>query len=247
MLWCFVFSFLGLMIGFRMIDFLIHHQIYERQYQKLFSVVLVVIVFLVGNVLKGSAGLSLLVLAVAWFLPAVALLIQEIVRRSDFERNILPYLDSILISLQMGRSFREALSELCRGQSGPGQFYLQELNSLLQFSNFERKKSKSALFEEVLIEFLALNRSSHKVYDQVKALRRKISTRQNFQKKAKQVTAQVRAQALILLFLYIALFAYTLCTHSFYKTQKILFVSMALFILGAWINYRVPRGFKWKT
>ncbi len=247
MVWCFVYSFFGLLIGFRTIDFLRTHQIYESRFQLRLNLLIVIFVFASEKVFSGHLSLQIVVLMLLWFLPAIALAAQERRRRFDFEKNILSYLDSILISLQVGRSFREAVSDLVASQVGPGRFYLHELNSLLQFSNNERAKSKSTLFEEVLHEFLSFNRSSHRVYDQVKALRRKIGTCQAFQKKSGQVTLQVRAQSLILVILFLALFFYTLLSFDFHKTQKILAVAAVMFIVGTWANFKIPRRFKWKV
>ena len=243
----FIISFFGMFVGLRTVDFLISSQLIVSLSQQQIRVVFVLIYLIFEIFVKPPLILNLALDFFLLILPATAFLVQERLRRIDFEKNLVNYLDVVLISLQMGRSFRESVSDLAVSQKGAGRFYLHELYSLLQFSNNDRLPIKNAVFDEVLREFLEINKSQQRVFEQVRAFRRKISTLRAFRQKSGRVTVQVRAQSSILSALYLCLILYTLLEHDMSSIKKTLAVSIGLYVFGTFISLRIPRRFKWKT
>jgi Flp pilus assembly protein TadB len=197
--------------------------------------------------IETPSGDVLALFVILFLVPLMFFHLQELKRKTDFENNIVSFLDSIVIRLRSGHSLKDSVQELGQVYRGPSRFYFQEIASLLNFSSLPRKGSKDDLFEETLRELVDIHKTTHKSVDKIKAFRRKIKTEQDFRRKSRQVTVQVRAQSAILGILFLGLLTYSIASYDFVVIQKMVFVSTGLFVLGLFLNLKIAKRFRWKV
>jgi Flp pilus assembly protein TadB len=239
------FSLFGLIIVFRMSELLIHHHFVPSTQRKNLLLIAFVGEIALEVTLKTLPIAHWIVLFALFLTPGMLFQLQEMRRRDDFERKIVSFLDSLVVRLRSGQSLKESVQELGRNCSGPSRFYFQEISSLLHFSAVDRKNSKDRLFEETLGELLDVHKTTHRSVEKLKAFRRKIKTEQEFRQKSRQVTLQVKAQASVLGILFTALVFYTLHTYALVDVQKVLCISVGLFVFGVFVCFQILRRFKW--
>ena len=90
-------------------------------------------------------------------------------------------------------------------------------------------------------------RESAKVIDQLISFRDGLKIQRNLRHRSRQVTQQIRAQAIVAIFIYLGIFL--LSWHSFQlKSQPMLILlSFILFVIGEILIFWVGGRIKWKT
>ena len=117
---------------------------------------------------------------------------------------LIPLLDSVILGLQSGKSFRISLHTAIENQSGWRRNQLREIyNSLVTAENVIAVKS--SLLKDLQTELGEIDRSQNRTVDQVKALRRHLKLQENFRRRSGQVTQQIKMQAIIVTALFVAL------------------------------------------
>lgn len=239
----FCFTLIGLVVG---------HRIFSYLQKKVFDIQIV-------RVLQWSWTVLMLMtfiffynhLTYLWILqmlllisPGVVLLIHEKRRRKQFHRQLLQLLDSILAQMIAGQTLKSALeAEYCF--SPAVKFQIRELLSALQFDS-KATDFKDELTARTFSVFSEIYKSQHRGIEKIRAFRDHIRTIERFRRKSGQVTAQVRAQIIVLSVLYFVLLAGVLKFSNTTALSGLVFTSIALFCLGSALTFSIPRMFKWK-
>jgi Flp pilus assembly protein TadB len=239
------FSIFGLIIGLRTTEQLIEYRLVAIAQRQTLHILVLLVSLVLGALLRKYPTTHWLVLLAVFLLPGVLFQLQELRRKVDFERNILSFLDSLIVRLRAGQSLKVSVQELGQNFKGPSRFYFQEIGSLLSFSAAERKPSKDRLFDETARELIDVHKTTHRSVEKLKAFRRKVKTEQEFRQKSRQMTLQVKAQSFILSLLFVTLVLYTMFSYDFIEIQKVLCVSLGLFGFGLVVSFRVLGRFKW--
>lgn len=247
MLMTFFLSVFGLVIGFRTSTFLVSNRFIPKRMHRS-AVGFALVAMMACQFVLRHHQMALWILDVVLFLiPLMAFHLQEHLRRIDFRRNIVPILDSLIVQMRSGRTLRDSVQEIGHQHHGASAYYLGEVQSLLDFQVHHRQKSLDTFFEEILAELVEIHNSTHKSVDKMKALRRKLKTEQDFRQKSSQVTLQIRAQAFILTIVFVALMIFSLASYDFAANRKFYLLSSLLFLAGIYLNFQIPRRFRWKV
>src|SRR5438445_1507331 len=127
---------------------------------------------------------------------------------------LIPLLDSVILGLQSGKSFRISLHTAIENQSGWRRNQLREIyNSLVTAENVIAVKS--SLLKDLQTELGEIDRSQNRTVDQVKALRRHLKLQENFRRRSGQVTQQIKMQAIIVTALFVALLSFVIVQFGF--------------------------------
>jgi len=184
------------------------------------------------------------------------------VLRQNFQQLWAQFLDELILLMMTGRSFRDAFLFLTTNSQNIFYLKLREIlfrsdfskNGFTQSSvlnkntSFFSKKTNVAIIYELV---QSIEKNPHKAIEKLKAHRRQVRWILSFRKKSKQITLQLRTQALILSLLYIGLLIFVLnhqmnskITFSIYSP---LVISIGLFIFGILLLFIIGRKKSWKT
>lgn len=159
---------------------------------------------------------------------------------------LIPLLDSVILGLQSGKSFRISLHAAIENQSGWRRNQLREIyNSLVTAENVIAVKS--ALLKDLQAELAEIDRSQNRVVDQVKALRRHLKIQENFRRRSGQVTQQIKMQAIIVTALFLALLSFVITQFGFSEHRFLILASVLIFVVGLFWIFNVGRSMKWKV
>lgn len=163
----------------------------------------------------------------------------------ELKKQILPLMDQLLLGLQTGNSFRTSLLQAIHNQpTWLRQQHLEIYNSIVM--NRASSGLHSRFLDEIRAEFAEMDRASSKVIEHARAFRRQIKMEEDFRRRSGQVTQQIRLQAIIVTFLYLALLVYVISQFGFFAHLHLILLSSALFTLGLVIIFVFGRRLKWK-
>jgi hypothetical protein len=162
-------------------------------------------------------------------------------------RDILvPFLDSIILGLQTGKSFRSAFHASIEMQSGWIRHQFMEIyDSMVMSENVIAMKS--ALLADLQKEFIEIDRSKSRCVDQLRALRKDIKMLEDFRRRSGQVTQQLKMQAIIVTALFVALLVFVIKQFGFQAQKNLIFGASIVFIFGLLTVFLMGRRFKWKV
>ncbi|MGZ3774903.1 MAG: hypothetical protein ACXVCY_01080 [Pseudobdellovibrionaceae bacterium] len=160
--------------------------------------------------------------------------------------SLIPFLDSVILGLQTGKSFRLSLIAATETQSGWVHHQVKEVVESLQMSE-NVTAMKTALLKDFQKELTEIDRSQTRCVDQVKALRRELKMHEDFRRRSGQVTQQIKMQAIIVTALYIALLAFVITQFGFNEHRHLILMSFLIFLAGLLWIFSVGRRMKWKV
>lgn len=179
--------------------------------------------------------------------PPLLMLFNHHVRRRRLLAKRLRFMDELLLKMRTGKSLRESLKEAALQKNFSDSRDLVELPSFLEVqTNF----SASHLLpeaREMLAEFVKWDQTQVKTIEKLKAYRFQVRQTEKFRQKSRQVTEQVKSQALVCAFLYVGLLLWTgsRSPEDLFTTPVLL--SLPLFLIGLGAFFVIGRSFKWKT
>lgn len=167
-----------------------------------------------------------------------------LVRR--LRNSLIPFLDSAILTLQTGKSFRMALHSAIESQRGWVRAQLEEVvTSMMMPENVIAMKS--ALLNDFRAELVEIDHSQTRCLEQAKALRRHYKMQADFRRRSGQVTQQIKMQAIIVTALYVALLGFVIMQFGFVAHRNLILISFGTFVVGlVWI-FMVGRKMKWKV
>jgi hypothetical protein len=172
----------------------------------------------------------------------------EILRRAltrELKKQILPLTDQILLGLQTGQSFRTAWLQALQNQpSWLRRQHLEIYNSVTMSRHTGGLRSH--FLGEIRAEFAEMDRANSKVTEHVRAFRRQMRMEEDFRRRSGQVGQQIRLQAIIVTFLYLALLGYVVSQFGFFAHLQLILISNALFAAGLTLIFTFGRKLKWK-
>ncbi|XGC80776.1 hypothetical protein ACES2L_15740 [Bdellovibrio bacteriovorus] len=159
---------------------------------------------------------------------------------------LIPLLDSVILSLQTGKSFRISLLSAIEIQDGWIRHQMMEMYESLAMSE-NVIAVKSALLKDLRQEILEIDRSGTRCVEQVRALRRELKMLEDFRRRSGQVTQQLKMQAIIVTVLFLALITFVITQFGFHQHRFLILFSALIFSGGLIFIFSVGRRMKWKV
>lgn len=171
--------------------------------------------------------------------------ILNFILRHKFQQKLLGFVEELILLMMTGRSFRDAYLSLTRNSIN---FFEGKMYELLIVGHLQGRSGLPKYKEFVKITELiqAIDKSPHQAIDKLRAFRRQLHWKVTFQRKARQATAQIRAQAIILSTLYLGLLLFVVHDNDILPST-IISISTSLFLLGLIVLIFLGRQNKWKT
>ena len=154
------------------------------------------------------------------------------------------FLNTLVAQIKIGMGFRSAFKASVDSLPSPRfKKYFMDILEMILFSKKLRQELYFSPLKEMLRELVKADQSN-RALEHLENLRHQVRVRAQFQKKVQSVLLQLRAQSIVLVVLYVGLFAFVLQRYGL-KHLKILMLSFALFTVGLVIMFRCGRRVKW--
>ncbi len=166
--------------------------------------------------------------------------------KSTHERRSIQLIDELILLMKTGKSAQSALKI-----------------SYMQMSDWEKTVFKPALFcfEHQNVTFDSIHQhqqfyfqelrqilnSTTKVIEQLLSLREGLKIQRNLRHKSVQVTKQIRAQAIVAVFIYCGIFILSWYQFQLAKEIGLIAVSISFFLTGQVLIFGLGGRVKWKT
>lgn len=176
----------------------------------------------------------------------VGIIFTKLQREQKFREELLNFIDRVLLQVQSGKSFRTSLQIANKFSPFGFKIKISQLTEAIVFSkDLDKNKSQGELIKEIFEEFKLVDAFPHKSLQRLAAFRRKLKIESEFRHKSSQKTRQIRLQTIILSFMYGASLFFVSHTFGFYQNQKIILISVLLFLAGTLLVFVVGRQ-KWR-
>lgn len=243
MLIVFSISLLGHALVHRLFSSVARDFAFSQQSARTFSIAnLVVISFLTASVASPALlwlfiGILLITLK---FFPVI--LRFFLLRR--MQNALIPFLDSVILGLQTGKSFRSSCRLAVDAQTGWVKIQLHEVIESLAGSEHS-VAAKSLLVKSFIDDLKFVDQSQSRCVEQLRALRAHHKMMESFRRRSGQVTQQIKMQAIIVTALYLALFVFVIRHFGFAAHKNLILGSAAAFVIGLLVIFHFGRRLKW--
>jgi Flp pilus assembly protein TadB len=162
------------------------------------------------------------------------------------QRQLVWFMDSVVLGIQGGKTFRMAFREAAENQTGWMKIQFVEIyNSILISKNLI--DSKSSVISSFQREILDIANSHSRCLERSKSLRQHLKMIEDFRRRSGLVTQQIKIQALIVTALYLGLLLFVIIKFGYFSNRTFINFSFILFICGIAGIFLMGRQFKWKV
>lgn len=247
MLFAFLISILGFAIAIRTSDELISRSLFSRsEMTKIGTAYIAMVCF--ALVVTSREWFSLWI---AVFAPLTLLMISLGIiirnRKLAFRMKFKEALSFLLLKMRSGKSFRLAFSELIAESEAHFRAKLSEISSVVAFSQQKVEISSDPFINEIVNEFIMIDRAPHSATRRVSLFRDKLRLEDDFRHRSGQVLARIRAQSLVMTGLFLAVLVFMIVKFGWTANSRTFTVSLFLFSLGALWIWLGGRRLKWKV
>lgn len=163
-----------------------------------------------------------------------------------YEKCHLRLLDHLILLLKSGKSGQVGVKIAFASLSGWEKIVFQEFAAIFELYDQE----KFAAFDVNRFYFDDLKmilKSNHQIIEQLQSLREGLRLRYNLRHKSRQVTQQIRAQALVALFIFALFLFISFSNFNLKDHTEYLVVSITLFLAGFFLIFKLGGRIRWKT
>ena len=168
----------------------------------------------------------------------------QLKRKKEFQNRTLEALDTILLSIRAGKSFREALAFLQNGLFG---HYYSEISKNILLRQPSQDFNSDYNINKVYQELLSCEQTNFRVAEKLKSFRYGLYIEQKFRNKAHQATLQARAQSTILSIMYAVALVFVLSQVELITILPAILMSLLMFSIGTFWIWKMGRSHKWKV
>lgn len=238
-------SLVGIAVVYRNLSLLEKFEVITKKKMFLCFIVLQVPLFLFVF-FKEQIAFTLLFIGIFLITLIFSREIFEKLARITYEKRHLLLLDQLIFLLKTGKSAQTSLKSLLQGLTTWEKNVFRPLEFIFEIQSVEKKSilmPNQFYFEELKV----ILKSNHKISEQLISFRSGLKIRRNLRHKSRQVTQQIRAQAIVAILIYLV-FLFVSFTYFNLKAQiMLLFTSLVLFAIGLISVFLLGGKIKWKT
>lgn len=170
----------------------------------------------------------------------------------SYEKRHLQCLDQLILLLSAGKSSQVACKYVFSQLSNWEKLIFSSMGSIFEIQNNKNTKSEDQKNDLQVnpfyfAELKLILHSNHHVIDQLKAFREGLKIRHNLRRKSRQVTQQIKAQALVAIFIFFTMSLISFNYLNLRNSIETFFISLLLFLIGLILIFFVGGQIKWKT
>jgi hypothetical protein len=165
-------------------------------------------------------------------------------RQQEFLKNRVFAVDVILLAIQTGKSFRQALLDIKSTEMNYG-YYIHEIAGLVLLREDFILQFADPLALRFYQELKIFEGMSHKLADRIKSFREIMKLEEVFRQKSRMATLQARAQSIIVGILYFLAWIFNFAENEKEISAKIWISSLFLFVLGTIWIWKLGKTHRW--
>jgi len=169
----------------------------------------------------------------------------EKIMRNIFEKSKIQLLDSLVLQIRVGNSPQKSLTEALYCSSKLEKKIFDPIKYIFT-PNFSEDQIQFAFTKHYILELRTILISSARVVDQIQSFRDGLKIQFQFQHKSKQITQQIKAQAIVATIIYLMIFLISYYNLALNDYPKLMVVSATLFIVGLILVFKMGGSIKWK-
>ncbi len=183
---------------------------------------------------------------IIYFFVYLSPIVLKIKFEAEIKENILTFLDSIILNLQMGQSLRSACIKASEDFNG---WKKTQFELLVKGIFWGQKKEVflSKSLKKLHDEIQKIENTKTKTLEQLKSYREQQKIEQNLRHRSRQITMNLKIQSIVMTILYFLIGIFIFSNFETAHTKKILFLSLFFFSVGHFLVFLISKRFKWKT
>ena len=224
------------------------YHIYTLRFQKIFSSFSIKsCVFSYLLILLCSAQSSITIFILGIYVPILLFITAEYIlthkRFKAFQNQFIILLDSVIVRMKMGLSFRESLQlSIDQIENSWIKESLKELQDRVVYA--QNISTLPPGFHSAFYVLKKIHQDHHQPLTQLQYIRNNLKIELLFLKKAHQALLQIRLQSIIMSVLYLGVLVFVIIYTGMEFINLILF-SLLLFVLGSIFIFTIGRKIKW--
>ena len=174
---------------------------------------------------------------------------QRILRffvNKTLEKRSIQFIDELILLMKTGKSAQSSLKMAYAQLSEWEKTVFKPILFCFEpeiVANYSIQENSRFYFEELR----SILKSTTKVIDQLVSFREGLKIQRNLRHKSAQVTKQIRAQAVVAIFIYCGIFALSWFNFNLKQEITLIIVSLSLFLVGEGLVFFIGGTIKWKT
>lgn len=177
----------------------------------------------------------------------LAMFALRVHRTVSFRKRFTDSLSLLILKMRAGKGFRQALMEVITEGEPHVRVRLGEIRELVVFSPQQESVSETKFVRDIISEFRLADSSPHSALRRVQAFRDRLRAEDDFRRRSGQVLRQIRAQAVLLSSLYLAVLLFVIRSFGYESVATLVLMSVFLFVCGITWIWCGGRKLKWKV
>ena len=238
-------SMFGILIVYRNLSLLLKFELMSLRKSQIFFIFLQLPLY-VSIVFKEQSAFLLIYIGIFLIILIFYRKILNLLAISTYENCHLQILDQLLLLLKSGKSAQSSLRIVLSGLSAWEKLIFSTLQTVFEI---ERQESKPFLEKNEFYfrELQIILRSQSHVIEQLRSFRDGLRIQRNLRHKSRQVSQQIRAQAVVSIAIYIGIYSLSSAYFDLKKSPALVLASVVLFLIGFGSIFLTGGRIKWKT
>ncbi len=189
----------------------------------------------------------LVILYIGIFLLGLILfyVLFEKIMKIVFEKSKIQLLDSIVLQMRVGCSPQKAVGEALSCCTNLEKNVFDPLKYIF-IVNFSEQQIQIKHMKHYIFELKAILLSNSRILEQLQSFRDGLKIQHQFKSKTKQVTQQIKAQAMVAILIYLLLFFVSYLNLSLIQFPALIISSVIVFLVGIFFVFKIGEKIRWK-
>jgi predicted RNA binding protein with dsRBD fold (UPF0201 family) len=167
------------------------------------------------------------------------------IMKNVFENSKIQLLDALILQIRVGHSPQKALAESLYSCTHLEKNIFDPIKYV--FSNdFSSEQIQFKFTKHYILELRTILVSSARVVEQIQSLRDGLKIQFQFQFKSKQITQQIKAQAIVAFVIYLMIFVISYQNLGLKEYPVLMALSTLMFVVGLILVFKLGGNIKWK-
>jgi hypothetical protein len=164
--------------------------------------------------------------------------------KNVFEKSKIQLLDSIVLQMRVGCSQQKALGEALSCCTNLEKNVFAPLKFIFS-ANFSEQQIQIKHTKHYILELRTILLSNSRILEQMQSFRDGLKIQHQFKCKTKQVSQQIKAQAMVAILIYLLLFFVSYSNLSLNQFPTLIICSAVVFLTGIFFVFKIGKRIKW--
>lgn len=236
-------SIFGFVVVDRFSSRLENFEIISRRLRKIFFIISSIPIYF-ALVFKDQITLLICYIGIFLFSLILFYIIFEYKLKKTFQNMQIQVLNAIILHMRAGKSSQKATFDVFLSLTAHEKKVFAPIKFIFN-PDFNNKMIQINISKCFILELKQVLTSSTQVLDQLMCFRDGMKIQNNLRHKSKQATQQIKAQAIVAVFVYIVIFFISYTQLQLHSEPGAIVLSLVLLITGIYSIYKIGGKIKW--